>query len=351
MRPRTAVRGLSEAQNPSKDLPALGRSGAAVKKFVDLIDLLTEEKGKSPGVGRTVELVLRLSGLTEHYKDDENASANLGELVTAAGQFDQETDFSATLNDWLCEVALVSDVDAIDPELGAVTMMTLHAAKGLEFPLVFIVGCESGIIPMEREGRVSDLEEERRLLFVGITRTMRKLTLTHVAERMLHGKTIQPTASQFIAEIPADVLDQQDLVSPDFQPMPQMPAWSRWRPTASSSSASSGAGGGFGWRKRPGGQPGQHEDDDIDRTANKFDAPSREFSREDAAALRQAEQESTQSRTGWPVGTLVRHPKFGIGKVIRVTPSGPFTKATIDFRTGGLKAVILEMAKVERLLG
>jgi DNA helicase-2/ATP-dependent DNA helicase PcrA len=169
-------------------------------------------------------------------------------------------------------------------------------------------------------------------LFVGITRAMRQLSLTHVAERMLHGKTNQPMPSPFLGELPADVLDWQDLVGPSLAP--ERPAWSRWA-----------AGPSGGWRKR------RPDEEDIDAGRSKLDAPSRDFSREDVKALRQAEQESTEQRTGWPLGTLVRHPKFGIGKIVKVTPSGPYTKATIDFRTGGLKAVILEMAKVERLLG
>ncbi|MDD4889288.1 MAG: UvrD-helicase domain-containing protein [Phycisphaerae bacterium] len=344
-----AVRIACGAEPATLTLPALGRSAAAVKKFVELFDRMTAEAKEAGGVRRAMEIVLRLSGLQELYKEDESASANLGELLTAAEQFDEDTDFQGTLGDWLQEVALVSDVDSVDEQLGAVTMMTLHAAKGLEFPAVFIVGCKRGIIPHERDNRVVDEEEERRLLFVGITRAMRQLTLTHVVQRMLHGKTMQQLPSPFLAELPDEVVEREDLTGGASAGGTFQPGWSRpnrWPMPGAGRGASAGGGSyGGGWRKR------RESDDGVDSGGSQFDAPSRQFAREDAEALRQAEQESTQERTGWPIGTLVRHAKFGVGKVVKVTPSGPYTKATIDFRTAGLKAVIMEMAPIERMLG
>ncbi|MCG3180009.1 MAG: ATP-dependent DNA helicase PcrA [Phycisphaerae bacterium] len=317
----------------------LGRGAAAVRRFVTLVESMGAEHETCTGVQQIVEGVLSDSGLAAMCKDDEQASANLAELITAAGEYDRDSGFEATLGDWLRDVALVSDVDAIDPEVGAVTLMTLHAAKGLEFPLVFIVGCEEGIIPHRRDDSVRDIEEERRLFFVGITRAMRRLVLTHAAIRMLHGKTDPREPSAFLSELPAAVLDVKDQSEPVHDTF--QPGWSRqWN----------GGGSRGGWQKRPAEETASDDFAELKRGSALYTGGGRGMSRADLEGIGRAEQESSQA-SNWPIGTLVRHAKFGVGKVMKVTPSGPYTKATIDFKRGGIKAVIMEMAPVERVEG
>jgi len=153
----------------------------ALRSFAALLTEIAAaaERGS---VADTIEYVGRCAGLLALWNkaDDEDALANFDELVNAATEYDRRrTDAAGSLIDWLQQVSLVSDVDAINPEVGAVTLMTLHAAKGLEFDTVYVVGVEDGLLPHRRNDRESaDIEEERRLCFVGMTRARRRLTLT-----------------------------------------------------------------------------------------------------------------------------------------------------------------------------
>jgi len=159
-----------------------------------------------------IEGILRHTGLEEFYVEGEDGEAghervgNMREVLTAAQQFIEGMP-NASLDDFLGHVALITSADEIS-EAGAeqVTLMTLHGAKGLEFPVVFIVGLEQGIMPIERAGSTADLEEERRLMYVGITRTMEILFLSRARCRMQYGKTMRNPPSLFLAEIPQECL-------------------------------------------------------------------------------------------------------------------------------------------------
>src|SRR5207249_1939100 len=148
-----------------------------------------------------IEYTVRHSGLVAMWTqaDDENALDNVNELVTAAAEYDRvHPEGSGSLTDWLTQVSLVSDVDAIDPEVGAVTMMTLHAAKGLEFDCVFIAGLEEGLLPHQRsQVERADVEEERRLCFVGMTRARKALMMTSAKWRDFRGVTQRTARSRF----------------------------------------------------------------------------------------------------------------------------------------------------------
>ncbi|MEZ6045971.1 MAG: 3'-5' exonuclease [Planctomycetaceae bacterium] len=137
-------------------------------------------------------------------ESDYEQTSNIEELLTVARQYDSENPEDPTLEGFLEATSLASDVDAIDSEAGRVTLMTLHAAKGLEFPHVFIIGVEQNLIPHERALKTNDpreYEEERRLLFVGITRAMEKLTLTQTRQRAFRGKTLHTIPSDFMREM------------------------------------------------------------------------------------------------------------------------------------------------------
>ncbi len=138
----------------------------------------------------------------------------LSELINVAAEFDSQNP-EGTLDDYLQQVTLVSDVDKIKDSGGAVTLMTLHAAKGLEFPFVAMVGMEDGLIPHARaigfNASPDEMEEERRLAFVGITRAMKQLVFSHARYRMIRGQTERMIASQFLAEMPDEVFEELDL--------------------------------------------------------------------------------------------------------------------------------------------
>ncbi|MBA3686735.1 MAG: UvrD-helicase domain-containing protein [Planctomycetes bacterium] len=186
---------------------AVGRSAAPLNNLMRIWRMLRTLPLSNPAA--CVEGVITLTGLEEFYlaegEGDEGHErvANIREVVTAAEQF-KEGDPQATLEHFLDHVALVTAVDQDRAKAtDQVTLMTLHAAKGLEFPVVFIAAVEQGVLPLERQGQ-SDYEEERRLMYVGITRAKSELYLSRAAVRMQYGKTQRNPASMFLEEIPED---------------------------------------------------------------------------------------------------------------------------------------------------
>lgn len=168
-------------------------------------------------VHKIVDAVVKKSGLEALLGEsgggvDNEPLENVYELVTAARQYDHENP-DGSLSDWLHQISLVSDVDTVELSGGAVTFMTLHAAKGLEFPVVFIVGLEEGMLPHRRSQAEDPLavEEERRLAFVGMTRAMKQLTLTRSMYRMVRGITERTVASRFLQELPVDEIEYETL--------------------------------------------------------------------------------------------------------------------------------------------
>ena len=260
---------------------------------------------ESSSLGGLVERIIRESGLEAAYRDskseeDRERLENLAELISAATQFvaqpidfDEDAQADTTLlgglTAFLESVALISDADAIDPESGTVTLMTLHAAKGLEYAAVAMVGLEENLLPHIRAvGNEMELEEERRLCFVGITRAKRHLQLSRAAVRTHRGLREPTMESRFLTELPGESIvysDQSDAV------------------------------GCF------------DGDDDMQVARLDGETPCGEF----------------------PVGCVVRHPKFGLGRVEAVMPQVMGSKARVEFPTVGTKTLILEYAKLERV--
>ena len=189
------------------------KSAVAVAKFVALVDKLNV--ALTTEVEHIVGLVLSESGYREvlqnsESEEDQERLANLEELLTAARQFDVTHPEGGKLEAFLEETALVSDTDAFDSENDRVSLMTMHAAKGLEFPVVFIVACEQGLLPHERSRHDEEkLEEERRLLFVGITRAREELQLSYAGYRMFRGVNAPTVPSSFLNELPKEEMLRQ----------------------------------------------------------------------------------------------------------------------------------------------
>jgi DNA helicase-2/ATP-dependent DNA helicase PcrA len=184
----------------------------------------TTDKSKSEKgpVQKLMEEVVRKSGLEAYYKkeggDELSELANIDQLITSAAEFDREQE-AGTLDEYLSMISLVSDIDHMKGNGGAITMMTLHAAKGLEFPVVAMLGLEEGCLPHARARESMDqMEEERRLCFVGITRAEERLILTKANYRTIRGLRERTVTSPFLSEMPPGDLDITDRagLSPDY---------------------------------------------------------------------------------------------------------------------------------------
>ncbi|MCB9847581.1 MAG: UvrD-helicase domain-containing protein [Phycisphaeraceae bacterium] len=320
------------------------RAANALERFLTILGAWTGEgsfmgSDVSGSLSELIERVIVESGLETHYQKlaakhaeaaDEDKVENLYEVVAGAKQFEQEYDAGADiaqdptvdpdgnaaeipappllamLRAFLESVSLVADADAVDPTQGAVTLMTLHAAKGLEFPAVVIVGMEEGLLPHSRSrDSISELEEERRLLFVGVTRAMDHLMCTSARTRTHHGVSERTIRSQFFDELPEEHLEINDLAG----------------------------GWGSGSQRARGWDEGAAIDDNEPRYV-----PDPEYT--SAGAL---------DAEGLPtVGSRVRHPQFGDGVVVAVV-RGMDARAKIDFGRVGVKTLILRYARLEFL--
>lgn len=203
--------GIMEAAARAKDVAGLTvRAIHSLTSFAQLIASL-RVASEQKTVSELVELMLKKSGYLD-YLDDRSIQAedrieNVKELISVAQQFD-----SAGLAGFLEEIALISDVDNYSTEADAVTLMTLHAAKGLEFPIVFMPGMEEGIFPHSRtQFSQAELEEERRLCYVGMTRARKQLTLLHATSRLIYGTTQHNPPSRFILDVPAELIGDGDV--------------------------------------------------------------------------------------------------------------------------------------------
>ena len=289
------------------------RSRKAVLGFAAIVAGWRQElaAGDSTGLGDLVSRVLRESGLERpegafESEDERQRQANLAELVSAAGDFVapsmEETEtgtgtvtLAIALREYLESVALVSDADAIDSGSGVVTLMTLHAAKGLEYHAIAMVGVEDGLLPHSRaRDSELELEEERRLCFVGMTRAERELLVTSASIRTIRGMRQATIRSQFLDEIPNEHCERHDFGD-------------SWGDEADGGS-------------EDGGYRVELEDDPGDGLADAFKA-----------------------------GTMVRHAQFGTGVVATFTPRGRVHSVVVDFKVVGRKTLVLEYAKLQRV--
>ena len=203
------------------DITAIKSGTAAkLKDFATMLEKFKEAE-KKYSLPEFLGLILERSGYLKELHDsntdeDEIRIENLQELVNVANEFEPEEDDNI-LGEFLTQVSLVSDIDGMDEIANNVTLMTLHASKGLEFPIVFLAGCDEGIFPSARcSNTLSELEEERRLMYVGVTRAENKLYLTTAKRRQMWGEYKYYTPSRFLDEIPANLIDEEDSEYSDF---------------------------------------------------------------------------------------------------------------------------------------
>ncbi|HTB70696.1 MAG TPA: UvrD-helicase domain-containing protein [Solirubrobacteraceae bacterium] len=204
-----------QAAAAPEEVPGLGTAAIkALRRFIDTMSELRDRADAVVPVGDLIEAVLAQSGYVEALEAERTIEAqgrieNLEQLVEVGREFDASAEPERdTLDVFLQEIALVADADMRSDDDGLVTLMTLHNAKGTEYPIVFIAGCEEGVFPHSRALDEGGLEEERRLFYVGVTRAMRELYLTYAQRRAVFGAQTIGLRSRFLSEIPAELLDE-----------------------------------------------------------------------------------------------------------------------------------------------
>jgi DNA helicase II / ATP-dependent DNA helicase PcrA len=253
-----------EAAAEPAAVPGLGKAGVtALGRFMDTMGELRERARAGARVGDLLEATLHQSGYIEALEAERTFEAqgrleNLEELVGLAREFEsQAAAGEATLDQFLQQVALVADADTRQDDAGVVTLMTLHNAKGLEYPIVFMIGCEEGVFPHSRALDEGSLEEERRLCYVGITRAMRDLTLTYARRRTLFGAESYGLRSRFLDELPSELTDERSQEAGRTRTRSGMLAETTWANSDSAAAVKVGAyasgagrpaGGGPIWR-------------------------------------------------------------------------------------------------------
>ncbi|MGO5543050.1 DNA helicase PcrA [Blautia sp. HCP3S3_H10_1] len=307
---------LYEALRVAEEVPSIGRSLSKIDGFVTFIQTL-----KSKAAVLTVEEILQEVIDSTGYvaeleaEDTEESRArieNIDELISKTVAYQEameEQNQPATLSCFLEEVALVADIDTVDPEQDYVLLMTLHSAKGLEFPKVFMVGMEDGIFPSHMTisyGDDGELEEERRLCYVGITRAMKDLTLTCAQQRMIRGETQYNKVSRFVREIPRELVDLGHTIQekkPKAEDLIPAPAkYSRMK--------------------------------EILQSRN---YKPKEFKVTKASSL------------DYEVGDTVRHIKFGVGIVKEIVEGGRDYEVTVEFDKVGVKKMFASFAKLKKI--
>jgi DNA helicase II / ATP-dependent DNA helicase PcrA len=197
-----------------EDVPGLGAAAIkSLRRFMGTMEVLQERNASGASISVLLKEVLSETGYLEGLENERTIEAqgrieNLEELVNVAVEYDASTEESS-LGEFLQSVALVADADTREDDEGLVTLMTLHNAKGLEYPIVFMIGCEEGVFPHSRALDEGGLEEERRLCYVGITRAERDLYVTSARTRTVFGARNFGAPSRFIAEIPAELTDRE----------------------------------------------------------------------------------------------------------------------------------------------
>jgi DNA helicase-2/ATP-dependent DNA helicase PcrA len=227
-------------------VPGLGKAAQkALTRFMDTLAHLKETTEQRAPVGEVLQQTLTETGYRDALKAERTIEAqgrleNLDELVRVAREYDA-TAAEPTLEEFLQQISLLSETDSLRDDEGLVTLMTLHNAKGLEFPIVFIIGMEDGVFPHSRALDEGGVEEERRLAYVGITRAMRDLTLTSARRRNAFGANSFGVRSRFLDEIPEELTDVPERAAAGL-PTGRVASWSG----AAAASAEAGGGGSDG---------------------------------------------------------------------------------------------------------
>jgi len=313
------------------------RARVAVSDFCNLISGL-RDRVPHMSLAELVRAVIEDTGMREYYRstgkaEDAMRVENLEEFVSTAAVFASKQP-GAGLAEFLEHIALISDIDEAEDLRGAVSLMTLHSAKGLEFPVVFMVGMEEGVFPHERSmGDEFELEEERRLAYVGMTRAQKMLYLSHAFQRTIFGEVRRQQPSRFLRDLPQNLLDHHGRLPSSSQPHILSLDDAVLEPARSGRSL------------------------DIASLMSRARAnaararTAREVAEEKSASPRRAassRRQQKQSDDAWKAGDRVRHPKYGPGVVVTAEADGDDWKVTVAFKNAGVKKLLAGVARLER---
>ena len=297
----------------AEQVPGLGKAAAKIRPFVLFIQSM-KAKAKLLSVADLLQEVIETTGYVRELEAEGTDEAearieNIDELISKAVDY-AEGEEAPTLNGFLENVALVADIDSFDENSDYVVLMTLHSAKGLEFPHVYLAGLEDGIFPSYMTITADDpaeLEEERRLCYVGITRAKENLTLTCARRRMVHGETQYNKMSRFLKEIPLSLLSTGALF--------------------------------------------KKEQTEEEPKVSAYRQAKQAFATKAFAATKPAQQFTVTKGKGpgYDVGDRVRHIKFGEGLVTQITEGGRDYEVTVDFDTAGTKKMFAMFAKLQKI--
>ena len=334
--------GFYEALLAPELIAGVGRSATKLDSFAALIEYfktLAEEMSITDLLQEVIEKTGYIESLENEDKEEaKTRKENIDELISKAAAYEescQDKDEKATLSGFLEEVALVADIDSLDEDQEYVVLMTLHSAKGLEFPRVYLAGMEDGLFPgymSINAGDREELEEERRLCYVGITRAEQELTLTSARRRMVHGETQYNPMSRFVKEIPRELLDTGNKKFTQETEMPaQQNTYARAR-EAFRAQAFAGALCGMTPAKNQG--------------AGKPLTGSQAL-----ASLQKGSQLAAGGNgpLGYEVGDRVRHVKFGEGTVTDIKEGGRDHEVTIEFDSVGTRKMFAKFAKLVKV--
>jgi DNA helicase II / ATP-dependent DNA helicase PcrA len=335
-----AAQGLSPLAAAARADECSDLRGAASGSFITFAGMVQRYTALAShiGVGALLEKLLAEVGMVDALRDEGPEGVerieNVQELIAGAHEFDARSSDDDDLEDedraadatpldmFLQKVTLLTDVDRHDPDAQAVTLMTAHNAKGLEYPVVFISGMEDGLFPLARAFDHPDtLEEERRLFYVAITRAERKLFICHARTRRRAGEVMAGRPSSFLDPLPQDVFDRADTPGLERARRAGETRWSRRDPTPGV--------GSLGYRDRP-----------PPRSQSRFD-------NDDGVYI---DYSDAQEAPRFVKGERVRHPQFGRGVIRELTGLGQDLKAVIEFDSIGRKKVVLRYANLQKEL-
>ncbi len=315
--------GFYEALKQAEDIPGLGRSASKITPFTDLIRLFRAELHEL-SIVRLINDIIEKTGYMDYLAENdspeevEERRANIDELISKAATY-EDGEETPTLSGFLEEVALVADIDNMDDNNNVVSLMTLHSAKGLEFPIVYLAGMEDGLFPSYMcidSDDPSELEEERRLCYVGITRAKQKLIMSAAKVRMVRGETHMNKVSRFISEIPAELMVNST----------QGPAHKILTSDGTDKDH-------FHLPLRKVGE-------------SRFQSFQHDVLKED---IFDKKPSAGNAGLGYGIGDKVRHIKFGTGTVKEIKNGGRDYEVTVDFENGGTKKMFASFAKLQKI--
>ena len=318
----------------------LNRVFLASREFVQIIEELSAEK-ENLGISELVKAILNKTGYTKALENEntieaENRIENLDEFLTVTMEFEEE-EADNSLEEFLEGITLSSDIDSVEDSDDSVTLMTLHSAKGLEFPVVFLVGMEEGIFPGYKSiGEQKELEEERRLCYVGITRAKQNLFLTCAKQRTIFGSTSCNAISRFVREIPKELLDGFDEIEGRKEERESFRDFgTSWRYGANSNS--------FGSKIKT-----YKLDVEKEPAVAASTIPKGFNFRTAESFLNSLNKQNEEVDLGqYQKGQRVYHKKFGEGTISDIEPEGNDIKVDIDFDKAGHKRLMAKFAGLE----